>query len=94
MKYFYISFSLQNLVCTFQPFKLSAQQPRASVLDRAALEKGGLSWRRYARSLLPALLSPLHPHLWVISTPHLVSATITKLRALSYLQTPNLPTAV
>lgn len=66
----------------------------ASVLDRAALEKGGLSWKRYARSLLPALLSPLHPHLGVISTPHLVSATIAKLRALSYLQTPSLPTAV
>ena len=66
----------------------------ASVLDRAALEKGGFSWRRYARSLLPALHCPLHPHLGVISTPHLVSATIAKLRALSYLQTPSLPTAV
>lgn len=63
-------------------------------MDRAALEKGGLSWKRYARSLLPALLSPLHPHLGVISTLHLVSTTIAKLRALSYLQTPNIPTAI
>ena len=46
------------------------------------------------KSLLPALLCPLHPHLGVISTPHLVSATIATLRALSYLQTPSLPTAV